>query len=65
MDIKKVEEIARGAGKILLQQLETGFSIEKKGTVDLITNADRLSDEYIVRSLRSTSRILPSSEEQG
>jgi myo-inositol-1(or 4)-monophosphatase len=66
LDIKKVEEIARGAGKILLQQLETGFSIEKKGTVDLITNADRLSDEYIVRELKEhfpDTAIL--SEEQG
>jgi len=66
LDIAKVEAIAVGAGKILLAKLEEGFSIEKKGAVDLITDADRLSDEYIVRKLQEhfpDTAIL--SEEQG
>jgi len=66
LDIAKVEAIAVGAGKILLAKLEEGFSIEKKGAVDLITDADRLSDEFIVRKLQEhfpDTAIL--SEEQG
>ena len=66
LDIAKVEAIAVGAGKILLAKLEEGLYIEKKGAVDLITDADRLSDEFIVRKLQEhfpDTAIL--SEEQG
>ena len=39
MDIRKVEEIALNAGKILLEKLQSGVLVEKKGAIDLITGA--------------------------
>ena len=52
LNIAKMEAIADAAGKTVLAKPEEGFSIEKKGAVDLITDADRLSDEFIVRKLQ-------------
>ena len=37
LDIRKVEEIALNAGKILLEKLQSGVLVEKKGAIDLIT----------------------------
>ena len=66
MDIRKVEEIALNAGKILLEKLQSGVLVEKKGAIDLITDADRASEEYILQELKKhfpESSIL--AEEQG
>ena len=66
LDIRKVEEIALNAGKILLEKLQSGVLVEKKGAIDLITDADRASEEYILQELKKhfpESSIL--AEEQG
>ncbi|HBC47908.1 MAG TPA: inositol monophosphatase [candidate division Zixibacteria bacterium] len=38
---------ARAAGSLLLEKQRVGFSVEKKGDVDLVTNADRESEALI------------------
>lgn len=45
-------EIAREAGKILREELNRPADITYKGDVDLVTQADRRSEETIVRRLR-------------
>jgi len=45
-------EIAREAGKILREELDRPADITYKGDVDLVTQADRRSEETIVRRLR-------------
>jgi myo-inositol-1(or 4)-monophosphatase len=45
-------EIARGAGKILREELDRPADITYKGDVDLVTQADRRSEEIIVGRLR-------------
>jgi len=45
-------EIAREAGKILREELDRPAHITYKGDVDLVTQADRRSEEMIVRQLR-------------
>ena len=45
-------EIAREAGKILREELDRPADITYKGDVDLVTQADRRSEEAIVRRLR-------------
>ncbi len=44
-------EIARGAGAILAEYHHGQFTIEHKATVDLITDADRASEDYILRAI--------------
>jgi myo-inositol-1(or 4)-monophosphatase len=44
-------EIAREAGKILCEEFERPLEISYKGDVDLVTQADRRSEEAIVRRL--------------
>lgn len=59
-------EAARGAGAILLEQARSGFRIEHKNVVDLVTDADRLAEDSIVQTIRAAypaHRIL--AEERG
>ncbi|HZS12179.1 MAG TPA: inositol monophosphatase family protein, partial [Nitrospirales bacterium] len=46
-------EAARQAGKILLDQVRHGFRVEHKQTIDLVTDADRTSEQAIVERLRA------------
>lgn len=49
--LERVQAIAFGAGKTLMEKLETGFDIEHKGRADLVTDADKASEKYIVEQL--------------
>lgn len=46
--------VARGAGQILLEKARAGFNIEHKGSIDLVTDADRAAEKYVVRELKKT-----------
>lgn len=46
-----VEEIARGAGAILMRHFRRLASYDKKGAVDLLTIADRESEEFVVEAI--------------
>lgn len=50
--LAKVKEIALGAGEILVEKLESGFTIEHKGSIDLVTDADKAAEEYIVAQIK-------------
>jgi len=43
---------AEAAGRVLLERFEKGVSVQHKGPVDLVTEADRLAEETIVGQLR-------------
>lgn len=61
-----VETLARGAGKILRECCTQHLEISQKGEIDLVTEADRLSEAYLVDLIRQnfpTHRIL--TEESG
>lgn len=49
--IEKVKDIVKQAGEILLSKAEAGFSIYHKGRIDLVTDADRASEEYLKEAL--------------
>jgi myo-inositol-1(or 4)-monophosphatase len=49
----EVEAIAREAGTLLMGHFASRVTIEYKGEVDLVTEADRASEELIVERLRS------------
>ena len=51
--IEQATQIALDAGKILTTRLKKGITIQHKGTIDLVTDADRASEEYIVGQLRA------------
>lgn len=50
--IEQAKEIALGAGEILTNKMRTGFKIEHKGSIDLVTDADNASEKYIVEQLK-------------
>lgn len=52
--LKIAELAARYAGSILLKHLGKALDVEFKGDVDLVTKADRLSEEAIVSIIRDT-----------
>ncbi len=53
-DYKSVAlQAAREAGQILLDWMEKGFTVEFKGVMDLVTNADHASEEAIVKRISS------------
>jgi myo-inositol-1(or 4)-monophosphatase len=59
-------EAARKAGLVLLDYAKTGFNIDYKNVVNLVTDADRSAEDCIVRTIRETfadHRIL--AEERG
>lgn len=61
-----VESLARGAGKILRECFGQNLKITQKGEIDLVTEADHRSEDYLVRSIRErfpTHRII--TEESG
>jgi myo-inositol-1(or 4)-monophosphatase len=63
---KRVEEIIQEAGSILLQKMRAGFTIEHKGRVDLVTDADRAAEAFITKELqRDFPEFSILGEEQG
>jgi len=52
--IEKARKIALAAGEILITELEAGTTIHHKGDIDLVTDADRASEAYIVKELQGT-----------
>ncbi len=50
--LEKAVAVARGAGQILLEKARAGFNIEHKGSIDLVTDADRAAEKYVVRELK-------------
>ncbi len=46
-------EAAKAAGEVLLEQQRKGFSIAKKGRVNLVTEADLASERLIVERIRN------------
>jgi myo-inositol-1(or 4)-monophosphatase len=50
--IRKATTIALAAGEILTAKLRTGVTIHHKGRIDLVTDADRASEAYIVKELQ-------------
>jgi len=50
--VPRMAEIAREAGGILMEHFRRRVKIEYKGDVDLVTVADRASEELIVRRIR-------------
>ncbi|HKM17142.1 MAG: inositol monophosphatase [Firmicutes bacterium] len=49
--LEYAKDLAYAAGKILREQLKSGFSIEYKGQIDLITDADKASEELLTRAI--------------
>jgi myo-inositol-1(or 4)-monophosphatase len=45
-------EVARDAGRLLLQGLESGFRVSRKGIVDLVTEVDVAAERLIVSRIR-------------
>ena len=63
---KRVEEIIQEAGSILLEKMRAGFTIEHKGRVDLVTDADRAAEAFITKELqRDFPEFSILGEEQG
>lgn len=50
--IERARQIALAAGDILIHKLMTGVTIEHKGSIDLVTDADKASEKYIVGELQ-------------
>ncbi len=46
------EGVARDAGRLLLQRYQTGFSIQNKGIVNLVTDVDIAAENLIVSRIR-------------
>lgn len=46
--IEQVREIALGAGQIVIEKLSSGFAVERKGSIDLVTDADLAAEKYII-----------------
>ena len=51
--IEYLESLARQAGAILLAGLDEGFRIDLKGEIDLVTEMDRRSEEFLLSQIRS------------
>lgn len=50
--LKQAIEIAFAAGKILVDKLNSDFTITQKGSIDLVTDADLASETYIIKELK-------------
>ena len=57
-NLQKVSEITQLAGKILLEKFETDLEIGMKGAEDIVTEADRASERFLLKNLRE---LLPGS----
>lgn len=44
-------ELTRGAGRIVREAFDSGVTVEHKGPVDLVTEADRASEDYLLRAI--------------
>ncbi|NMB02379.1 MAG: inositol monophosphatase [Firmicutes bacterium] len=55
--IELARQVALGAGEILVRKLKQGISIEHKGSIDLVTDADKASEKYVVDQLQ---KLFPS-----
>jgi myo-inositol-1(or 4)-monophosphatase len=64
-DLSFVEAVARDAGTLLMRYQRDGFAVEHKGSIDLVTTADRESERLIVSSIstRYPSHAIISEEE--
>jgi myo-inositol-1(or 4)-monophosphatase len=51
--ITDLENLAFGAGKILKEGYGSNFQIDMKGKIDLVTEIDRRSEDYLVGAIRS------------
>lgn len=51
--IEQARQIALDAGRLLTAKLKSGITIEHKGSIDLVTDADRAAEEYIVGQIQS------------
>lgn len=51
--LSQIKTWARQAGKILRDGQKTKFKIEHKGRVDLVTEMDKLSEDYVLGEIRS------------
>jgi len=52
-NLHKVIEITRRAGKILHERFETDIEVGVKGTEEIVTEADRESERFLLEELRS------------
>ncbi len=52
--LQQVETFAREAGSLLLSRFGQPHDIQYKGDVDLVTEADFLSEEYLLKAISST-----------
>jgi len=48
-----IEEMVLEAGRLLREKIDECHTIEYKGNINLVTEADRLSEELIIRRIRS------------
>jgi len=53
-----LESISRGAGEILRGGFDQKIQIEKKGVIDLVTDIDRKSEEYLLEEIRARFRTV-------
>ncbi|NLY11095.1 MAG: inositol monophosphatase [Firmicutes bacterium] len=53
MLLEVAKDIAYGAGRILREKINDRFSIEHKGDIDLVTDADQASEELIVKAIEN------------
>lgn len=51
MLIENVKDLAYAAGKILRDKFYQGFSVEYKGEIDLVTDADKASEDFLVQTI--------------
>ena len=50
--LDKIATIVASAGDILLEKMEAGFSICKKGQIDLVTDADHAVERFLISELK-------------
>lgn len=51
MLLENAKDLAYAAGKILRDKLHSDFSIEYKGEIDLVTDADKAAEEFLVTAI--------------
>lgn len=49
--LERTKEIVLLAGEILINKMESGFTITKKGSIDLVTDADKAVEEFLIEKL--------------
>ena len=62
----EIVDIVSRAGDIILSKIDSGFSIQHKGAIDLVTDADKASEEFITNELgKRFPHVAILGEEQG